>query len=166
MSNLAQPRVKTPLVEGARWIGRVSKPILGHIGQNQLNKAQKPVFIPIPQHKNGPFQPLGGHFWPDLGPMTHIWRCLGDLDGFQPKQYPSRSEIVWNGQKTGFLPVFGHFGKVSNPYRPFFHFNSIGFMGVFGKVMDSAIIPEKMSSRCACLGRFIHRWVKLVRFME
>ena len=135
----------------------IFKPIQGQVGKNQLNKPQKTVFTRLRRRENSPFQPLDGPFRPALGPRTHIGRSLGELDGFQPKQDPSRSETGRNGRKTHFSPIFGHFGKVSNPYRPFFHFNSIGFMGVFGKVMDSAIIPEKMSSRSAYFGRFINR---------
>ena len=44
-----------------------------------------------------------------------------------------------------------------NPYGQFLYYCSIGLMGVVGKVMDSAIIPEKMSSRSALLGGFIDR---------
>ena len=60
-------------------------------------------------------------------------------------------------KKTRFLPIFGHFAKVSNPYWPFFYFTNIGVMGVVGKLMDSAIFPEKMSSRSALLAGFITR---------
>ena len=76
---------------------------------------------------------------------------------FQLKPGGFRSEIGRNSQKSRFSLVFGHFAKVSNPYRAFFYFTGIGFMGVVGKVMDSAIFSEKMSSRSAFLGGFIDR---------
>ena len=56
--------------------------------------------------------------------------------------------------------------KASDPHGNLFYYSHVGFVGVIGKVMDSAIFPEKMSSRSALLAGFIASWVKLVHFME
>ena len=166
MANLAQLGLLIPIFEGARAISKVSKPVQVQVGNGMPENTQKPVFTPLGGPKNGHFRALEGQFGQPGGPTTHSWGCPADLGPFQLKPGGFRSETGRNVQKNRFSPIFGHFAKVSNPYRPFFHFTSIGFMGVVGKVMDSAIIPEKMSSWSGFLGGFMDWWVKLVRFMK
>ena len=47
MGNLAQLGVIAPIFEGARTIGKVSKPVQGQMGNNKPENPKKLVFAPL-----------------------------------------------------------------------------------------------------------------------